>query len=177
MKYVHGYAELVIEAFEKLKNADVIIFNIDTIGVDPGRRVNNQIKRVRLFNFMNYGSVRIAFRRKVIESNNIWFTNLFGGGAKFSAGEDVSFLASCLKAGLSVYTYPAKIADVEQNESSWFEGFTRKYYYDKGALLAFNFKGLLKYGSIIYFAFKNRTVGELGILEIFKLMMSGAKEF
>ena len=46
------------------------------------------------------------------------------------------FLQDCIRAGLKIYRSPIKVADVKQESSSWFEGYTEKYYVDKGALFA-----------------------------------------
>ena len=35
---------------------------------------------------------------------------------------------------MKLYTYPAVIASVKQEESTWFHGYDEKYLYDKGAL-------------------------------------------
>ena len=175
--YEDDYRDTILSAFAELPQADVLIFNIDTIGQDMGRRQNSKVKRVRFFNFMNYGAVRIAFRREAILKKNISFTSLFGGGAKFSAGEDISFTKACLDKGLRVYTYPKKIAGVIQEESSWFTGYHEKYFYDKGALLAFNFKGLQKYLYALIFAYKFRTKTELSFSQIYRKIIEGFKEF
>ena len=64
----------------------------------------------------------------------------------YSAGEDSLFISDLLKHKLKIYAYPEKIATVRQFESSWFKCYTKKYFYDKGALFyALNHKlcGLL----------------------------------
>ena len=86
--YNAGYTNTVQEAFKSIPSADMIIFNIETLGGNIGRRQNSKIKRVRNYNFMNYGAARIAFKRESVLKKNIWFSHLFGGGAVYSSGED-----------------------------------------------------------------------------------------
>ncbi|MBR5227168.1 MAG: hypothetical protein IKV94_00810 [Clostridia bacterium] len=133
MNYVDGYEDVVKEKFAKHKDADVIIFNIGE--ENPSRYINKKEFRVRWHNFMRYGAVRIAFRTKAIHFNNIYFNLEFGGGAKYSHGEDTLFLCDCLKKGLKIIAVPEVIANLkEDRESSWFKGYTEKYFYDKGIL-------------------------------------------
>ncbi len=135
MKYEDNYLEIIKQAFEKIPTADIIVFNIDTVGKDVGRRKNKKIKRISKINFMNYGAARIAFKRKSIIRENIWFSLLFGGGSIYSSGEDTLFLAEALNKKLKIYTYPQTIATVNQENSTWFNGYDEKFFFDKGALI------------------------------------------
>lgn len=134
MRYVDNYAKIVDKAFSQVPEADALIFNIETVGCDMGRRKNGKIVKVRFYNCLNYGAVRIAIKREALQKSKLCFSELFGGGAPYSAGEDTLFIADMLKHGMKIYTYPETIASVEQNESSWFCGYNEKYLYDKGAL-------------------------------------------
>lgn len=158
MIYTDDYVSTILTAFNKLKSADIIIFNLKTVGNDKiRRRINKRIKRVNVLNFMNYGAARIAFKRDSIINNNIWFTTKFGGGATYSSGEDTMFLADALKKGLKIYTYPVEIAIVNQEKSSWFNGYDKKFYYDKGALIS-QIHPLTKYFFFfIYFPFRFKS--------------------
>lgn len=49
----------------------------------------------------------------------------------------IPFLKECLDKGLRLYAVPYAIAEIDQDAaSSWFTGYTEKYFYDKGALYA-----------------------------------------
>lgn len=134
VRYVDNYAELVKSEFEKTPQADMIIFNIHTIGDFKYRRENSTVKRIRLINALNYGAVRIAVKREILEKTGTYFSLNFGGGAIYSAGEDSIFIADMLRKNVKIYTSPVVIADVDQSTSTWFKGYTHKYFYDKGAL-------------------------------------------
>ncbi|MGI6344099.1 MAG: glycosyltransferase family 2 protein [Bacillota bacterium] len=132
--YVDGYADIVASAFRQNNAADMIIFNV--IGNNPDRPIPliGQPSRVRWYNCLRYGTVRIAVRTESVRQANVHFSLLFGGGARHSAGEDNLFVFDCLRKGLRVYTDPAVIGYVDQRRSSWFEGYTDKYLMDTGVL-------------------------------------------
>jgi glycosyltransferase involved in cell wall biosynthesis len=177
MLYVDNYSEIVEQAFNELPEADIIIFNIDTIGKEVKRRMNRSIRKVNILNFQNYGAARIAFRRKAILRKNIWFSLLFGGGTIYSSGEDTLFLREALRKGLKVYTYPKTIGTVNQEESSWFTGYNEKFYFDKGVLLSAIFP-LLKYPiGLIYFPWRFKNQAELSINKIRYCILSGMKAY
>ena len=100
---------------------------------------------------------------------------MFGGGARYGAGEDVTFIQDCLKAGLRVYTSPIIVSTMKQDSSTWFKGYDRKYYKDKGALLAANFPFISTAGSYIQ-AFKNKGA-EHTFLELLGYYKEGIDEF
>lgn len=134
MKYVDDYVEIVEKAFAEIPDADAIIFNIETVGQDVHRRISTAIKRIHFFNAFNYGAARIAIRRNCLVSEGVFFNTNFGGGTLYSSGEDTLFIRDLLKNKLKIYTYPKFIGTVDQTSSTWFNGYSSKYFYDKGAL-------------------------------------------
>lgn len=175
MKYVDGYEKIILDSFNTMKDADIIIYNIDTIDGRAERRRNKKIKRVNRFNFMNYGAARIAFRRDSILINNIWFSEMFGGGAKYSSGEDTLFLADALRKKMKIYTFPATIASVSQKKSTWFSGIDEKFYFDKGALVGQIFP-VIKY-LLMFFYFPFRFNSKYSYLTKVKYLYYGAKNY
>lgn len=156
MKYVPNYEQIVLKAFHDHPKADVILFNV---GIENEfGEMNYKIKKNKKINYTNYmkfGTVNIAFRREKIINNHIFFSLLFGGGAKYGSGEDTLFLTDCLKKGLTIYSTPEIIAYIHYRKSSWFSGYNEKYFYDKGALyraISNKFCHFL----ILYFALKKR---------------------
>ena len=106
MVYVDGYADIIADAFRRHPDADVIVFNI------KGRSYIKTSSRVNVFNFLRYGTARIAFRLNRIRENGIFFNLCFGGGTPHSHGEDNLFLSDCLKKGLKVYAEPILVAEL-----------------------------------------------------------------
>lgn len=133
MIYLDDYERIVIEAFQSLTNADVIIFNLKE--ENPSRYIIEKIHRVRWYNYLRYGTARIAIKLRTIRLNGIYFNQCFGGGTEYSHGEDNLFLTSCLRAGLKIYAYPAVIAKLtEERESTWNSSYGEKYLRDQGIL-------------------------------------------
>ena len=126
---------------------------------------------------MRYGTARVAIRKAAIDKACLSFSTMYGGGAKYSSGEDSLFIRDAFRKGLRMYYCPTVIAKVKQEESSWFQGYTDKYFIDKGILIANAFpkmKGILIY----YFAYGMRNVSkDYPFYRICKLMRIGFKEF
>lgn len=178
MRYVDNYSEIVQRAFKEIPQADIIIFNIETIGRETRkRRMNSKIKKVNIFNALNYGAARIAIKRNELLKKNIWFSLLYGGGAIYSSGEDSLFLTEAIRKGMKVYTYPAKIADIEQETSTWFNGYTEKYFVDKGIWIANAFPKIKKI-LVIFYSYKLRKINkEFNSFDIYNMMMKGIRIF
>jgi len=133
MVYVDGYADIVTKAFEVIPDADVIIFNL--IERVPTRYVIPKKCRVNRFNYLRYGTARIAVKLSSIKINGIYFNQCFGGGTEHCHGEDNLFLTTCLDKGLRIYAYPAYIAKLtEERESTWNTETNEKYLKDQGVL-------------------------------------------
>ncbi len=133
MVYVDGYEKIVETAFSELPQADVIVFNL--IEKNPTRSIIGKVQRVRWYNYLRYGTARIAARFAPIKLNAIYFNQCFGGGTPHSHGEDNLFLTDCLRAGLKIYAYPAYIAELtEERPSTWEGAYDEKYLRDQGIL-------------------------------------------
>lgn len=177
MHYTDDYPEILAQAFNELPNADVIIFNIDTEGKTVKRRKNSKIKPVKIFNFQNYGTARIAFRRESIIRANIWFSLLFGGGSRYSSGEDSLFLRDALRKKIKIFTYPATIGTVDQTTSTWFVGYNEKYFFDKGAVLQAMFPILKNALAKFYFPLRLKTMTNLSAKEMRSCIAAGIKAY
>lgn len=177
--YRQGYPEIVRKAFEEKPDADAIIFNVETVGADMSRRVNSSSKRVRIYNALNYGAVRIAVRRSSLLRSRISFSQCFGGGTVYSAGEDSLFICDMLRKGFKIYTSPQFIATVDQTTSTWFRGYNEKYLYDKGAFFKAAFGNMASVMCIVeLIRHKGFYSGlPLTFLEKYKIMRSGSRGY
>ena len=88
---------------------------------------------------------------------NIVFHRMFGGGSKYSCGEDTIFLQDCIKKRLKVYTCTSTIGSVNCDQSTWFQGYTDKYFFDKGVLYKYLYPNLAKALSV-YHVLKHRKM-------------------
>lgn len=133
MIYCDGYVNTIEKAFRECPDADVVIFNL--VGRDKGKIRIKKINRVNYFNFLRYGTARIAIKLSTIKKNGIYFNQCFGGGTEHCHGEDNLFLASCLSKKLKIYAVPEYIATLtDERVSSWNNGYDEKYVKDQGVL-------------------------------------------
>ena len=170
-----GYADVILSEFKKDPMIGLITFNLASIGNISKRYINKNRKRLHFFNIMRYGSARIAFRRSLIINRRICFAPNFGAGASISCGEDSLFLHDCLQKGIIAYSSPEYIADIDDGDgnSSWFTGYTEKYFSDLGTVYAAmspNFCDLW----ILQFLIRHKSkTSELGFRKCMSLMMKG----
>lgn len=133
IEYIDGYENIVIDSFRKKNDADIIIFNLYEEPIM--RHIIKKEYRVNYFNYMRFGSVRIAFRRRSIVDKHIYFDPQYGAGGEIPMGEDTIFLHDCLKAGLKIYAVPNYLLLLKnERESTWFKGYDELYFNNKGKL-------------------------------------------
>ena len=176
--YVDDYKDIILNAFKKKPEADMILFNVPSTNSErPTYRISSE-HRVRLYNCLRYGAVNIAVKTEIIRQKNIYFSLLFGGGAKYSSGEDSLFIADCIRRGVKVYTNPTIIGYVSQEKSSWFDGYTDKYFIDKGALYEAMTPTYSKLMSL-QFCLRHRNMfkKDKKWWEAFNLMLRGINEY
>lgn len=172
--YVDGYREIILNAFKDLPDADIIIFNTKMINNERLLK-RKDISRVRRApRYKNYGSVRIAFKRKSIIDNNLFFNIQFGTGSKYNSGEDSLFIRQAVRKGLKIYEFPAQIATVDYNSSTWFTGYNEKYFYNIGAYLEVAYPHS-KYILMWYYVLKFKNKINLSSRNIIKIILRGAR--
>ena len=177
MTFVDGYPMIVERAFEECPAADVLIFNL--IEKQPRRYAAKTIKRIRRHNYGKFGAARLAVRRQRIADAGIRFSTEFGGGTRYGSGEDTIFLKECLDRGLKLYAVPYAIAEIDQNAaSSWFDGYSEKYFYDKGALYARLYPRVWRMMSLRFLLLHGHTYKDgVGLGAALRRMMDGGAGF
>lgn len=174
--YEAGYAARVKEVFEQHKGVDVVLFNVK---VSPARRTywNAGEKRVRWYNYGRYPAYSMAARTASLHRANVNFSLLFGGGARYSNGEDSLFLRDCLKAGLHLMASPVVIGEEKERESTWFHGYNDKFFKDRGVLYHFLYGKMAYLFSLRFLlAHRGEMCREIGWREAYRLMKDGIKE-
>lgn len=175
--YYDGELKGVLEAFEKLPRADVIFFGMDMVrGGEIYKKHRRRTKRLHIWNSLNYGTCFMAVRKSSVQKNSLCFTELFGGGAIYSCGEDSLFIRDALSCGLKVYSYDYVLGKCIRDESSWFKGYDEKFLFDKGAWVAAAFprmKHLMK----LYFSKSAANRAQCSYSKALKYVNKGIKAY
>ena len=129
VEYVPNYDGIILKAFEKHQDADIIVFYIKR----KEKPVPNfpREKRMSYFSVLKIFSPEIAFRRERLQ--DISFHTSFGAGAQYPMGEENIFLYDCLRKGKRIYYVPVKIAELREEKSTWFTGYNKAFFVARGA--------------------------------------------
>ncbi len=176
-RFEADYAKKIVQAFEQLPDADIILFNVKSNNPERPSASIKKIKRIFWFSSMKYGGYQIAIRVKAVKKARIAFSLLHGGGSVFGSGEDSLFLLDALKAGLNIYAHPVQIATVEQSQSTWFSGYNKKFFFDRGALYAAAFRFPEMIALIQTFRKRNIYISELTLRQQYKYLCLGIQYF
>ena len=174
--YEDGYAGKIAAEFEKNPQADMILFNVT---VDENRRTYHitERKRVRWYNCGRYGAVSFAVRTESLLSSGVMFPLLFGGGARYSNGEDSLFLKEFMRKGYRVYTAPVTIGREEAGDSTWFKGYDKKFFYDRGVLYHYLYGKLAVLFSLRFLlAHKSKMCATVSVKQAWQWMREGVAE-
>ncbi|MDY4999905.1 MAG: glycosyltransferase [Lachnospiraceae bacterium] len=175
--YNEGYAKAVLDAFEANPDIDMIFFNFD-VAEDRQTYHIEKKGRVRQYNCGRYPTYSLAVRREVLHKKGITFSLLFGGGAKYSNGEDSLFIKQCIKSGMKALALPVTLGREVPRPSTWFDGYTDKFFYDRGVLYKALYKGLAKPLALRFLiAHRDIMLTDRKLMDAYKLMTQGMKEF
>ncbi len=173
--YDEGYAGRIIAEFDAHPEADILLFNVKA---QEGRETywNTDFARVNWRNYGRYPAYAICARRDKLVASGVRYSLLFGGGAPYMNGEDSLFLHDCLKAGLNIYRTTVALGKETSGQSTWFQGYTEKFFFDRGVLYHFLYGAMAKVFGFRYL-FKNRKemCSGFGLLRCFKLLCDGVR--
>ena len=172
--FVDNYEKIILDEFKKNKKADMLVFNINAVSKERKIYKIKKPARIHKYNSLRYGAVRFAVKLSSLRKKNILFSLLFGGGCRYGSGEDSIFIYDCLKKKMRVYSSPLVIADVDMSTSSWFDGYNKKFFHDKGALfyaLHNNFAPIF----MIIFLIRHKNYGNLSFYSCLSQMKKGYK--
>lgn len=174
--YEENYEAMIVAEFEQNPDADMLVFNIE---VEEKRRTyfNTQRKRVRFFNCGRYGAVSFAIRREALYQSGVTFSLLFGGGARYSNGEDSLFIKEFIGKGYKVYTAPVTIGREKPSESTWFHGYDEKFFVDRGVLYRYLYGYMAKPMALRFLlAHKQKMCQTVSVSQAYKYMKKGDRE-
>lgn len=99
ISFVADYESLVLDAYKKYNDADIITFNIKIGDKVVG---NYKHKRHTKISVLGVVSCQITFKTNSIK-NKVKFDERFGLGTNFKSGEENIFLKEALNKGLKIY--------------------------------------------------------------------------
>ena len=130
--FLANYEDKIKEAYQKLPQADIILFScVDELG-HPRRKYPKKVKKLSTFDLLHACSIEISFLKKKIEEKELAFDTDFGLKAKFGLGEENIFLMDAKRKKLRIYFYPCEICShkKESTGAKW----DQKTIYSIGAL-------------------------------------------
>lgn len=179
VRYYDGYAKKIEKYYAEHPDADLVIFNFkEKRGDEPLHDINTKNKKAGRRDITKFGTWAVTARRESVLKKRISFSLMFGGGAKYSCGEDSLFLIDCYDKGLNIYLSDDTLGEVIHKESTWFSGITEKYIFDKGAL----FKAMCPRMTVIFIlrhVLRHQSVySQFGaVKEVLRVMLDGAREY
>lgn len=175
VEYIQNYEKIIESKFDEYPDADMIVFFIKR-DVNSIPYTNIDVKMNHKLAFKVF-SPEIAFKKSVLEKNDLYFNEDFGAGSKYMSGEENIFLIEALRKKLNVIYTPTHIASLRFEESTWkSEGRNKKFFYDKGAL----YYALSPKYSIfldIQFVIRKRKLYDMSMIKAFHYMIKGESEY
>ncbi len=153
-EFVPDFDKKILETYEKLPQADVIIFKM--VGRIPS--FPDKVMALKFPKTMKVSSWQISFRREKLLQSGVRFDELLGAGTGNGAEEELKFLLDCQRAGLKIWYAPVEIAAVKQETSTWYDGFNEKFFENRGATTRYilGVPMALLYG--VYYVVKKRSM-------------------
>ena len=104
IQYVSGFDQIIKRTYDRLSNAAMILFKVDTLEGVPFKPYPLASKMFERTNELeSISSIEMSFNRSAIVQNGIQFNELFGLNSKFPCGEEFIFCKDVFEAGGPVY--------------------------------------------------------------------------
>lgn len=152
--FAADYAEKILRAYEKLPEAAVIIFKM----IGRPTAFPERILELKFPGIMHVSSWQISFRREHLLRAGVRFDELMGAGTGNGGEEELKFLTDCRRAGLRIFYVPDEIASVAQTESTWFNGYDRTFFYNRGATTRYVLGWPLAIAYGVYYVVRKRDM-------------------
>ena len=149
-KFLPDYEDRILQAYGEFSQADVLVFKI----LDQPQTLPDRIMQLRFPKVLNVSSWQISFRRESLLRTGVRFDELLGAGSGNGAEEELKFLMDCRRAGLKIWYVPTAIASVGQSESTWFHGFDREFFYNRGATTRYILGAPLAFAYGVFYVIK-----------------------
>ena len=176
VEFDENIENIVLKTFNKNPEADIITFQIKT----PDNKQYKNYKENSFYHnhktIMSVSSIEIAFRRKSIVKNNLFFDESFGLGTNIPTGEEIIFLSDALNKGLKILYIPIPIV-THPSESSGKDYDNSKLIMAKGAMF-YRLFGKMGYAISLLFVLKKRNLSSTyNYFQFASLMLEGIKNY
>lgn len=152
--FVENYEQKILQAYQSLPEADVIVFKI----LNRKPSFPDKVQRLRFPKTLKVSSWQISFRRERLNASGIRFDELLGAGSGNGAEEELKFLVDCQRAGLVIYYVPVEIASVAQEDSTWFNGFDETFFENRGATTRYILGAGVASAYALYYVVRKRSI-------------------
>ena len=177
VKYHADYENRIMRAYERHPDADIIVFFIRR----PERQepIINGEARLGYLKSMKIFSPEITFKKESLERVSLRMDESFGAGARYGMGEENIFLFDAKRLGLSVWYVGEELASLIPNESTWFKGYDKRFFINRGA----GYYRMSKAGFIflvLQFAVRKYPLYSkdgIGLFSAVKYMLEGKREY
>ncbi len=173
--FYDNYEDVVVSEFQKCPRADAIKFNINAVSKRKlSMKPITKLKKLSRREVTSYGVCGIVIKKEILLKSRIKFNERFGPGTSNYCGEDTIFLQELFKKKISFFSSPLYIADIDQSESSWFEGHNEKYFTVSGMIINECYP-FLSFLLVVRSAMKfhKRKASQLGLWGILKCYYGG----
>lgn len=172
--FLPGYEARILNAYEDLPQADVIVFKM----ANRPASFPDRVRRLRFPHTAKVSSWQISFRRQAILTAGVTFDELLGAGTGNGGEEELKFLTDCQKKGLKIYYVPTEIASVAQQQSTWFHGFTEAFFENRGATTRYILGWGMASVYAVYYLLRKRPLyrQNLTLMQAAKAIFRGIRE-
>lgn len=174
MYYVQNYEDLILNAYKKFPDADIISFFVDSEDRDMSSKRMREGK-VTTLKTMKISSYQISFKTESLIKHGLKMDESFGTGTNKYMGEENILLFDSLNKGLKIYHVPVKIATLRKDSiSTWFTGYDEKYLKVKGMAFYRMSKRLSRFLILQFLLRKHDLYAEnISLRQAYDLMNSG----
>jgi glycosyltransferase involved in cell wall biosynthesis len=172
VRYKKNMDKIIIQAFNKKPNADIITFKMqDLEGHDFKNYTNQTVHDKNTIKTVN--SVVIALKPKQVLDKKAQFNVNFGLGSFFETADEYVFLRNALRAKLNLFFEPKIILSHDYNSSGRDSGSDRLVY--ARAALFYKYSGVIGYLKLIKYLYLITNNNELHVRKLYSKFLIGLK--
>lgn len=151
---VDGYEKIVLDAYKKQPDADLISFAFNR----KNKSFSNNSRKHNIKSLLHTSSVEITFLHNTVIEKGIFFDEKMGSGTGNGSGEENKLLMTCKHKGLKMYYNPDVIGTLLSTDSQWFKGFTPTYFENFGWSRRRILGPVMSWAYVVYWMYAHRNL-------------------